>query len=226
MKKLLIVLAILAVIAALALVGLAYADVEAREYAEQEAERRLAAAVPMAAGADVEIDAFPFVGWVLVDGSVERLDVELTDLSSEGITVERISLAVDGLELDRDKLLEDRTLAIIGLKRAQLQASITSDAVNRVTPVPTRIRGGKVEVDYKGHTFEGTIRLQGHDVMIGVPGIKELRVPLPDKKFLPCDPEINLDGDRLRVACTLHELPDAVADMGVCVCRPPPSPLW
>jgi hypothetical protein len=212
-KKLVIGLVVLGVILVLVLAGLAYADVSVREYAEEEAERQLAVAVPSAAGVDVEIDAFPFVGRVLLDGSVRELDVELRELRSGKVAVERVTLRVEGLQIDRDKLLGERKLAIIGLQRASLDGTITSDAVAAATaPVSTKLRAGKVEVTYAGHTVEGKLRVKKRDVVIDVAGVKQLRVPLPEEKYLPCTPAVKVEGDRLKVSCTIHELPRAVAD--------------
>jgi hypothetical protein len=210
-KKLVIGLVVLGVILAVVLAGLAYADVQVREYAEEQAERQLVAAVPSAGGADVEIDAFPFVGRVLLDGSVRELDVELTDLKTGKIAVERVAMKVEGLKIDRDQLLGDRKLVVLGLQKASVDATITSAAVNAVTPVTTRLRNGKVEVTYQGHTVEGKLKVRGRDVVIDVAGVQELRVPLPDEQYLPCTPDVKVDGDRLRVTCTIHELPKAVA---------------
>lgn len=213
MRKLVVLLLVLGVVLAVLVGGLLYADVQVREYAEEQAETQLAGAVPMASGADVEIDAFPFVGRVLLDGTVKRLDVQLRDLRTEQLDVERVSLQIEGLVIDRDVLLSDRKLAIKGLQSGSVDASITSAALDEVTPVDTRLRGGKIEITYQGVTVEGKIAVKKRHLVIAVPGIDSLRVPLPEEKYLPCDPTVKVDGEKLRVTCTIHELPRAVADV-------------
>ena len=214
MKKVVVLLVVLGVVLVVVLGALAYADVQVREYAEEQAERQLAAAVPMAGGADVEILAFPFVGRVLFDGTIPELDVELREVRAEAVKVERVALRVEGLKIDRDQLLGDRKLVVTGLERATVDATIGSDAVNAATqPVDTRLKGGKVEVTYQGHTVEGKLRVKKRNVVIDVAGVRELRVPLPDEKYLPCQPDVKVKGDALQVTCTIHELPRAVADV-------------
>jgi hypothetical protein len=70
-----------------------------------------------------------------------------------------------------------------------------------------------MEIDYKVRTFTGKIAVKGRKLVIGVPGIDALQVPLPEEKFLPCDPEVELSGERLVVGCTVTEIPAAVADV-------------
>lgn len=213
-KKLVVLLVVLGVILVILLAALAYADVQVRAYAEEQAEQRLATAVPMAGGADVEIQAFPFVGRVLFDGTIPELDVELKDVRAQAVKVDRVALRVEGLLIDRDQLLGERKLVVTGLQRATVVATIGSDAVNAATqPIETRLSAGKVEVTFQGHTVEGTLRVHDRQVVIDVMGVKELRVPLPEEKYLPCEPNVKVVGETLNVSCTIHELPTAVADV-------------
>src|SRR5215470_20355574 len=112
MKKLGLVLGVLAVLLAIAIGVGWWFDGKARALAESEAEKRVLEALPGTAKAKVTIEGFPFLFDVLVAGKVDRLRVLLTEVKSAGISVESIELVVDELHIDRDLLLDEQKLAI------------------------------------------------------------------------------------------------------------------
>jgi hypothetical protein len=213
MKKLLIVALVLLVILGLALAGLAYADVRVRELAEAEAEKQLCIAVPQADRCRVEIEAFPFVGWVLVDGSVRRLVVTLDRVEGEGIEVEQITLEVDDLILDRDRLLDDQVLAITDVSKVRLVGRISEQAASKVVGVPIDLEVDSAKVKLHGRELEASVSVNGHSAVLSVTGVPPLVVPLPSEAYLPCTPKLDIEHDHLVAACSTSELPPALTQV-------------
>jgi hypothetical protein len=203
-------LAVVAVVLGLVVAALAYADVRVREIAEAEAEKQLRIAVPTAREADVEIDAFPFVGWVLVDGSVRRLRVTLEDLEASGIEIERLELDAEGVILDRDRLLDDQVLVVTDVKRVRVSGSITEQVVGKALEIPLDLEPGKATVTVRGRKLTASLSVNGHSAVLSVGGMPPMVVPLPPDAYLPCDPDVTIEKDRLVATCTTSELPPAV----------------
>lgn len=213
MKKLLIVLLVLTILGGLAIAVLSYLDTRAREYAETEAAERLAERIPSHQPPTVAIDAFPFVAGVLWDGSIERLTVSVEKLESRGVALTDVSLVIDDLDLDRDLLLSEQKLRIIDIGRASIDGLVAADTLARYAPVPVEISDGKARVEYQGKTYEGTVSVSKHAVLVSVKGMPPVLLPLPEQDWLPCEPEVELEGDHLRIKCSVDELPPAVQNV-------------
>lgn len=210
MKRLLIALVILVVILGVALVGLAIADGKLRTVAENEAERRLAKALPIDGEPTVAIEGFPFVLGVLLDERIQTLHVRMSNLEWKGVRVDAAKLTVHGLTIDRDALIDAQHLTVTGIETAQIEAWMTADDLARVAPVPVSIEDGRVEVTYKGKVYTGRALVKGHAVMVMVEGMPPLIAPLPNAELIPCEPALDIDNDRIHVACEVDELPPAV----------------
>ena len=204
---------VLLLVLGLVAVGLAWADVQARAYAENEARTRLARAVPQARRTEVAITSFPFVGRILLGGDVERLTVTLHDLKEGKVEVDRVTLEVDDIVLDRDRLLDERVLSILDVGQVRIEGRITAEAASRALGVPLELRGGAARVTVQGQTLDASISIAGRSVLLSVTGAPPLVVPLPPEKYLPCQPEVELTGDRLVVACSTTELPPAIMEV-------------
>ena len=211
MKRLVVVLAVLFVLAIVAAVGLAVLDQRIRVEAEQHAAQRLAAELPIEGTPLVHIESFPFVLRVLNDGSVEQLEVSMRSLESTGVRVDEAKLTIDGLVLDRDALLDDREITLVSIEQATIDAWVSAEDLSRVAKVPVKIEDGEVSVTYRGKEYKGTAKVSKHAVLLLVDGVPPILSPLPSTDLLPCEPELDIDGDRIHVACTVDELPPAVA---------------
>ena len=211
MKRLLVVLAVLAVLLAVLAVAGAVVDQRIREEAEKEAGRRLAKELPIEGTPIVAIDSFPFVFKVLLDGSVDQLQVSMRSLESSGVRVDEAKLTIDGLVLDRDQLLDTQKLVVTDIDTATIDAWVTGDDISKIAKVPVKIEGGDVSVTYRGKTYTGTAKVSKHAVLVLVDGVPPILTPLPSTDLIPCEPDLDVDGDRIHVSCTVDALPPAVA---------------
>lgn len=206
-----VVLAVLFVLAVVAAVGLSVLDQRIRVEAEEHAALRLARELPVEGTPRVHIDSFPFVLRVLNDGSVEKLEVSLRSVESAGVRVDEVKLTIDELVLDRDALLDDHEIKLVEIDRATIEAWVSAEDLSRVAEVPVKIEGGKVSVTVRGKEYTGTAKVSKHAVLLLVEGVPPILSPLPSTDLLPCEPDLDVDGDRIHVACSVDEVPPAVA---------------
>ncbi len=211
MKRLVVVLAVLFVLAVVLLVGVMVLDSRIRAEAEQRAAQRLEQELPIEGTPQVHIESFPFVLRVLLDGSVEQLQVSMRSLESNGIRVDEAKLTIDGLVLDRDALLDRHELKLVEIEQARVEAWVSAQDISRVAKVPVKIKDGEVSVTIRGQEYTGSATVSKHAVLLRVEGFPPILSPLPSTDLLPCEPDLDIDGDRIHVACTLDALPPAVA---------------
>lgn len=211
MKRLVVVLAVLFVLAIVAALGLSVLDQRIRVEAEQHAAERLARELPIEGTPQVHIESFPFVLRVLNDGSVEQLEVSMRSLESTGVRVDEAKLTIEGLVLDRDALLDDHEIKLVKIEQARIDAWVSAEDLSSVAKVPVKIEHGEVSVTYRGKEYKGTAKVSKHAVLLLVDGVPPILSPLPSTDLLPCEPDLDIDGDRIHVACTVDEVPPAVA---------------
>lgn len=213
MKRLVVVLVILGLLGAALLAVGAVVDGKIRDAAEVEAAKRLADKLPIEGDPVVAIDSFPFVLRVLHDGSVETLTVSMKSLESNGVRVDEARLTIDGLVLNRDALLDTQTLEIVDIDEAKVEAWVSAEDISRVAKIPVAIEDGRVSVTYRGKQYTGTAKVSKHAVLLLIDDVPPILTPLPATDLLPCEPDLDIDGDRIHVACTVDELPPAVAEV-------------
>jgi hypothetical protein len=211
-KALLILLVVLLVLLLVGIGIFLYADSRVKDYAETEAETRIADRVPQASGVNVEIEGYPLLFDVLFSSKIEGLAVTVAKVTSPKIEAVDLSLHVEGIALDRDKMLKDRTLVVTDIERATVQGFLTQEAVSEATRGKVKFSPGSVTATVRGHTFAAKLTVKGRRIELSapIPGVPPVVVPLPDEELLPCEPEVELQEGRLRLSCTITELPAAV----------------
>jgi hypothetical protein len=222
MKKLAIVLIILGVLLAILVVVGWYVDRTARQMAETEASKRILEVLPGTGKAVVKIDSFPFLLGVLWSGSVDRLEVELTDVKQAGLEVEKIDLVIDELRIDKDLLMDEKKLAVTGIDRAEVVGRISGEAVSQVIgeqvvfdgkTAKVAVHGMKVDATFVVKKRKVTVSLSAKDVPPEI-AAKYLSGPLvfelPGEQVLPCEPGLAVVDSRLELRCSVTELPPSV----------------
>jgi len=221
MKKLGIVLLVLGVLLVVALGVGFWLDGKARSMAEAEAQKRIVEVLPRMRSATVEIEGFPFLVDVLLFGTVDKLNVKLTEIEGAGVSIESVVLVVDKLRIDRDLLLDQQKLQVTGIDRAEVTARLTGEAISKVLREPIQLEGTKAKVQSHGLSAEAKLAVKGRRVEIelsaeGLPPEaraylgRPLVFQLPPEEVLPCEPGLRVVDSRLELACTVTELPASV----------------
>jgi len=214
MKKPVIVLIVLLLLLGALLGGLAYGDLRLRSLAEAHAEQKLVEALPQASGVEVVLDGFPFTLGVLLDGKVEALHVRLAEVKEAGLAAHDLSLDVETISLDKDALIDQQRLVVTDIGRATAQGFVTDDAVSKVVGETIVFSPGKARATVRGREIEVKAKVKGRVVQLssGIPGVPAVTFPLPPGDVLPCTPELELLEGKIRLSCSIDELPATLKD--------------
>lgn len=208
MKKIIILVIVLVLLAAL-LGGLAYADLYLRRMVQAHAEAQITRTLPQVKGVHVTLDGFPFTPRVLLSGEVEALHVQVEEAEDRGLRATGLRLDVHDIVLDKDALLDERRLVVTDIGTARVEGFVDDDAVSKVAGHEVVFEPGKARVKYKGKTIEAKARVDGRLVMLAsnLPGVPPMVFPLPPSELIPCSPELELLAGKLRLSCSVDELP-------------------
>jgi hypothetical protein len=214
MKKVVIVLLVLLLLLAALLGGLAYGDLRLRGLAEERAEQQLAQALPQARNIEVTLDGFPFTLGVLVGGKVDALHVRIAEVKEAGLAATDLSLDVEEISLDKDALIDDQRLVVTDIGRATAQGFVSDDAVSQVVGQPIAFSPGKAKATVRGREIDVKASVKGRLVQLssGIPGVPAVTFPLPPGDVLPCSPELELQAGKIRLSCSIDELPKTLKD--------------
>ena len=104
-------------------------------------------------GVEAEIDSFPLITSVLLDGRVDRVALTLRDVDRNGIHFDRLRLVLIGMKVDRFQLLRGEPGAS-SIRRGTLSALVTgppAEAAAEVGEVPDGILPcDPIEMDVAG----------------------------------------------------------------------------
>lgn len=208
MKKVVILLLVLLVLGAI-VGGLAYGDLRLRSLAEEHAEIELGKALPQASGVHVVLDGFPFTLGVLMNGRVDGLHVKIDEVKEAGLSAQDLSLDVETISLDKDALLDDQRLVVTDIGRATAQGFVSDDAVSKAVGQKVEFSPGKAHATVRGREIEVKASVKGRLVQLssGIPGVPAVMFPLPPGDVLPCSPELELLAGKIRLSCSIDELP-------------------
>jgi hypothetical protein len=214
MKKAVVIVILLLVVLGAIVGGLAYADLRLRGLAEEHAELKLTEALPQARGVQVVLDGFPFTLGVLMNGQVDGLHVKLDEVKEAGLSAQDLSLDVETITLDKDALIDEQRLVVTDIGRATAQGFVSDDAVSKVVGQKVEFTPGKAHATVQGREIEVKARVKGRFVSLssGIPGVPAVTFPLPPGDVLPCSPELELLAGKIRLSCSIDELPKTLKD--------------
>ena len=205
-RKLLLV--ILAAVVALFVLG----DVAAKHFAESTIADQIHGHVKGVGSVDASIHSFPFVGRLVVQGKVPRLDLTLTDVTGHGVDVARLDVDARDIELDRSALVGSQHVKIKGLDSMTVTATISEATVRALTKADVRLLDGKATVTVLGKTVDATATVHGGSIRLVVASTPVASLPVPDSSLLPCQVALRITPGALQLACTATTLPKLVVD--------------
>lgn len=196
-------------VVALAAVG----DLAGKNFAEDKIAERAEAAAGGRARASADVDSFPFVLRLLTSGSAGDISLHVEDVATSAVDLARVDLDLEGVRLDRAKLLSDREAEVTEIDRGTISVGIDAEAVSKALGgIPVTIRGDTVEVRVAGRvvTADVTVASAG-SIRVTVPRGPSATIGIPRTDLIACEGEtLSFDDDRLRVSCTITEVPPAL----------------
>jgi len=198
-----------AALLALAVALLVGGDRFASGYASARTEDAIGDYLAGVAEVDVDIESFPFLGRLGVAGSVSRLDVRLRDVIGQAVNLAGVRFDARGVELDRGALLGGEVY-VTDLREVRVAARIDEAEVRRLTRADVDLVDGRATVTVAGERLGAEVSVVSGTIRLGV-AFLDLRVPLPDTGFLPCEVDARVVDGALLAHCVADELPSFIA---------------
>lgn len=197
------------------LVGLfGIADIAARSFAEAKLDARAKEQAPPGSTVATSVRGFPFLLRLALSGSVSEVDFHLSNVDAGVLTFVAVEVDLHGVHLDRQALFNDRKARLTGLDRGTVSVDVTQEALSRALNVRVTIANGDVTATVLGRpvkvipsvTAEGSLTLQGQGLA------RALSLAIPKTNTVPCVSRVTVLAGRLRLACTITEIPPAFFD--------------
>lgn len=202
MRKLLLVLLI-------AIVGLLIAaDFAARVVVTNQLERNLARDVPSATSASVAIDSFPFLGRLVVSGKVATLHASVTDVDAGPLKLARATVDLQDVQIDRQALLRQRRVVLTSIGGGTATAEITQEQLSDALNVPVRLSNGKVGVRAGPLQASAKVTVRDNVIRLNTGPVSLPAIRIPKAPLLPCVANAEVLDGRIRVSCTLNQVPE------------------
>lgn len=185
-------------------------DQGARVFAENKLEEKARAEVRGASSVEAGISSFPFLGRLLVSGSVSTVEVRaektvLGDLLSASVEVD-----MRGVRLDRDQLFSGK-VELRGIDAGTVAIELDAAGLSRVLKLPVEIAGGEVRVTLAGRTLATRVAMDAGALVLDVAGLRTLKVPVARNGLVNCTAaNAEIRGDTIRLTCAVDEVPPAL----------------
>jgi LmeA-like phospholipid-binding len=213
---------ILIVVPTVILLALIVGDRAAKGWAESKLAERAAAYYPPGAGSSASIHSFPFIGRLLVSGTVPRVDVNVDDLRVDSVLVRQLSIHITDVKLNRSELFHGRVhLDRVG--SGKIVATIDGPSLAKAVGVDLRFTPGEAAVHEKIQgvdvTAKGKVAVKGNLITVTPTSVEGLAVPasrfavsyrIPGIEMIPCQADVKIIEKGIVVGCTVNDIPPAL----------------
>ncbi|MBV8160691.1 MAG: LmeA family phospholipid-binding protein [Acidimicrobiia bacterium] len=200
MRRLVVALAVIVVI-------LVVGDFVAKAYAATQLRDRALQAVRGATSSSASISSFPFVGRLLVAGSVPGVQVRVGPVTAGRVTFASVDVDLRDVRIDRNRLINDREVRLTALGSGTVTAELTDTEVSRLIGVPVSFSPGRVSVRAEGVDLGATVNVTNGTMSFG--GIPlPIRLRVPRASLFPCDATsaVVVQG-AVDLSCSVHNVP-------------------
>ncbi len=204
MRRLLLALAIVVVL-------LVVGDFVAKAYATSQVRARARRAVPSATSVTASITSFPFTGRLLVAGQVQEFKVRVSPVTAGRVTFAFVSVDLHDVHVDRNRLINDRQVALTGLGTGTATVELTDTEISRLAGTRIMFSPGRVRVGTAGVDVAATVQMTNGSLSFG-----GLRLPVsfrvPRAPLAPCDATDGvIKQGAVDLTCTTHRVPPELA---------------
>lgn len=185
-------------------------DQGARLYAEGKLEDRVEQRLRGASNVEASISSFPFLGRLLVAGSVPEVGVVAERTAVGDLVAASVAVRLRGVQLSRDALYAGNA-RVEDIDSGEATIDLDIAALGRVLRVPLSISDAGVTVTIAGRALRAAPVVEGGDLVLRAAGVSPLRVPLARHALASCDAAgVRIAGGRVRLSCTVDDVPPAL----------------
>lgn len=183
-------------------------DFVARNEAESQLEARMRAATRELQDPKISIDSFPFLGRLLVNGSVASIRASAVNVDAGPLVLATVSIELHDVRLDRNRLITEQEVDLRSIDEGVVEADVTEASLGQALGVPVDLTPGRVTVTVRGVRVTAELTVDDNVLVISGGGVPALRVEIPDAPLLPCASSGEVLEGRVRLRCTIDEIPE------------------
>jgi hypothetical protein len=169
------------------------ADIGTKALAESQIEITADKEAPEASS-DAAIPVFPFLPPLLLAGKIDEVSLHMTHVPAGPVFFDKLDFDLHGVEISRRALLNERRVELLAIDRGTVTAVVPLPAAARALPIS----------GLTARVSDRTIVVRGAGVSVSIP------MPAPD--LVPCAGTATLQAGRVRLTCTLTEIPPALVE--------------
>lgn len=204
---------LLLLIAVVVVVGLAF-DVVLKNRAETELAVEIARRVPGTTGIKADISSFPFVGRLLVSGTVPEVVVTAQHAESGSIGLSDVRVVVEEVEMDTQAARDGRAV-VKSIGRGTVQADLRANEINPFLPrgYQVELQPGKATVRGPGASLAQFVTTPEGKIQLRVAEKALVDLPFPTTDLLPCAPDAAFISGAVRLTCSFDKVPPLLLDL-------------
>lgn len=185
------------------------ADLAAKAVAEKRIEERAAEAAGPGATSSAEISSFPFLGRLLVSGTVTEVEVRTEGVEAGPLTLRAILVNLEGVQLDRDALFGG-DVRLRDIDSGTVTVELDGGVLSRVLALPVTVEEGTVNVKVAGRKVAARAEVRDGALALEVAGLAAVTVPIVRTELSPCMvASVEVRGDRVLLSCRVADVPPA-----------------
>jgi hypothetical protein len=182
-------------------------DFVAKAYATSQLRDRAEAAVQGATSSSASITSFPFLGRLLVAGSVQEVRVRVGPVPAGRVTFASVAVDLHDVRVDRNRLINQRKVRLTSIGSGTVTAELTAAEVSRLVGVPISFEPGRVTVGIRGVSVSAPVSVADSSLVLGG-GQVPLRLKVPHAPLFPCDATAAVARHGVvEVSCTVNSAP-------------------
>ena len=186
---------------------LVVADFAARAVATNELRARARDRVEGARASEASIQSFPFLGRLLIAGSVSHVEVKVKPVGAGRLTFDFVDVDLHGVHVDRNRLLRERSVQLTGLRRGTVTAEVSDAEISRLAHVTITFSPGRAAVTVAGVRVSAPVSIRAGLLTIGQ-GARALQVRIPRGPLMACDAtSVVVRQGVIDLSCTVHDVP-------------------
>ena len=202
---------VLLLLVAVVVVGGLGADVVLKHRAETELAAEVARRVPGTTGIETDISSFPFVGRLLVSGTVPKVVVtaQHADAAALGaIGLSDVRVVVEDVEMDTTAARDGRAV-VRSIGAGTVQADLRVNEINPLLPrgYQVELQPGKAVVRGPGASLAQFVTTPSGTIQLRVADRALVELPFPKTDLLPCAPSAAFISGAVRLSCSFDEVP-------------------
>lgn len=152
----------------------------------------------------------PMLYYYGIRGGASNASVTMHDIVADPIGIGELRVGAAELRFDRGRFLSGEA-KITGTPPYNIQVVLSAKNLRDYLNSMVTFQSTVVRATVDGHTIYAKPKLVGRTIVLK-DAKKTVRIPLPGKQYLPCDPTGIAVGNGIAVVCDSRTLPKVLAD--------------